>query len=202
MIVIPGTKNTLQDLLWMRKNGLEAAVKKSKCPIFGICGGYQMMGESITDSINAEGGGSARGMELLPMETVFKSEKTRTRVNGRFGSIGGALAALSGVELEGYEIHMGETRVKGSPMVVFPDGREDGCVNGRACGTYVHGIFDKTAAEVVKCLCEEKGISADKIGNVDASEMMEREYDRLADLVRNGFDMDYIYAIIEGGNGK
>ena len=96
MIILPGSKNTVADLLWMRENGIEAAVKKSKCPIFGICGGYQMLGEKITDTDGVENGGSVRGMGLLPMKTEFKTEKTRTIVNGVFENMTGTLKSLNG----------------------------------------------------------------------------------------------------------
>ena len=95
MIILPGSKNTVADLLWMRENGIEAAVKKSKCPIFGICGGYQMLGEKITDTDGVENDGSVRGMGLLPMETEFKTEKTRTIVNGVFENMTGTLKCIS-----------------------------------------------------------------------------------------------------------
>ena len=97
MIILPGSKNTVADLLWMRENGIETAVKKSKCPIFGICGGYQMLGEKITDTDGVENGGSVRGMGLLPMETEFKTEKTRTIVNGVFENMTGTLKSLNAV---------------------------------------------------------------------------------------------------------
>ncbi len=112
LIILPGTKNTMEDLLWMRQNGLEAAILKasqSGTVIFGICGGYQMLGERLSDPEGVEAGGCIRGLGLLPMETVFTGRKTRTRVEGRFGDIEGALSTLSGCELEGYEIHMGRT---------------------------------------------------------------------------------------------
>lgn len=99
MIILPGSKNTVADLLWMRENGIEATVKKSKCPIFGICGGYQMLGEKITDTDGVENGGSVRGMGLLPMKTEFKTEKTRTIVNGVFENMTGTLKSLNGTNL-------------------------------------------------------------------------------------------------------
>ena len=116
MIILPGTKNTMEDLLWMRANGLEAAVLKEAAKgkiIFGICGGYQMLGETLSDPHHVEAGGTIKGMGLLPMDTVFAEKKTRTRVSGRFLELEGELQALSGAELEGYEIHMG------SPSEVF-----------------------------------------------------------------------------------
>lgn len=87
MIILPGTKNTMEDLLWMRANGLEAAVLKEAAKgkiIFGICGGYQMLGETLSDPHHVEAGGTIKGMGLLPMDTVFAEKKTRTRVSGRF----------------------------------------------------------------------------------------------------------------------
>lgn len=113
MILLPGTKNTMEDLLWMRQNGLEAAIKKAAAagtPVFGICGGYQMLGETLSDPLGVEAGGTIQGMGLLPMDTVFSGEKTRTRAGGRFEGIGGIFGGLEGVELEGYEIHMGTSK--------------------------------------------------------------------------------------------
>ena len=112
MIILPGTKNTMEDLLWMRENGLEALILKEAAKgklIFGICGGYQMMGETLSDPHGVEAGGTIKGMNLLPMDTVFAKKKTRTRVEGSFGQLTGAFAKLSDTALEGYEIHMGET---------------------------------------------------------------------------------------------
>ncbi len=115
MIILPGTKSTMDDLRHLRQCGLEAAVLKAAadgCVIFGICGGYQMMGELLSDPEGVEGGGTMRGMGLLPMETVFAGQKTRTRVDGRFLQAEGLLGQLSGQELSGYEIHMGVTRLR------------------------------------------------------------------------------------------
>ena len=111
MIVLPGSKNTMADLKWMRENGLEALIKKKAQDtiVFGICGGYQMLGETIRDPYQVENGGSMKGMGLLPAATELKQEKTRTQVTGTFGEISGALSGLSGKSVRGYEIHMGST---------------------------------------------------------------------------------------------
>ena len=103
------------DLIWMRESGMEAAVLKEASRgklIFGVCGGYQMLGETLSDPHGVENGGSMKGMGLLPMETVFAEKKTRTRVQGHFGQLSGVFAPLSGAEIEGYEIHMGESILK------------------------------------------------------------------------------------------
>lgn len=189
MIILPGSKNTISDLMWARENGLEAAVKKSKCPVFGICGGYQMMGDTITDSGGVEGGGSVRGMEMLHMDTEFQKEKTRAQISGVFSNMTGTLKPLSGKKFCGYEIHMGQSRFS------VP---QNGLVtsSGEYYGSYVHGIFDTCAGDVVKCLCDKKGIDLGDIKNVDMNKIKEREYDRLADMVRGSLDMDLIYKIL------
>ena len=99
VVIIPGSKNTISDLLWMRQNGLEGKILRHAAKggiVFGICGGYQMLGQSISDPTGAEQKGTVRGMGLLPVTTVFEQEKRRTRVSGRFAKVGGALAEMSG----------------------------------------------------------------------------------------------------------
>lgn len=116
MVILPGTKNTIHDLLWMRQNGLEAAILKladRQVPIWGICGGYQMMGEELADpkGVESDRPGQVKGMGLLPLKTEFEEEKVRTRVEGAFGRLDGCLEELSGACIEGYEIHMGHTYI-------------------------------------------------------------------------------------------
>ncbi len=112
MIILPGSKNTMSDLKWLRQSGMETAILKAKekgSVIFGICGGYQMLGERLIDLDFVEEGGTLRGIGLLPEETRFTKKKTRTRVNGHLGNLSGVLQKLSGMEVAGYEIHMGIT---------------------------------------------------------------------------------------------
>lgn len=111
IIILPGSKNTMNDLKWMRQNGLEAAIKKQKEEVllFGICGGYQMLGESIEDPNGVEEGGYLRGMELLPVKTVLETQKVRTQIEGKILEQKGILAPLQGMEIQGYEIHMGRS---------------------------------------------------------------------------------------------
>ena len=112
MICLPGSKNTMGDLKWMRQNGFEAAIKKAAetTPVFGICGGYQMLGMSIADPDNVEEGGAIRGMELLPVETILQKSKMRCQTEGLVDKVEGIFHGISGCEFQGYEIHMGETR--------------------------------------------------------------------------------------------
>ena len=112
MIFLPGSKNTMGDLKWMRQNGLEAAVKKlsEEIPVFGICGGYQMLGRRILDTDSVEEGGSMRGMELLPIITSLEKEKKRGQVTGIINQLQGIFSELSGESYTGYELHMGRTQ--------------------------------------------------------------------------------------------
>ena len=208
LILLPGTKNTMKDLLWMRQNGLEAAIKKFSAAggtVFGICGGYQMLGEEISDPNGAEEGGSMQGMGLLPVSTVFTRQKTRTRVQGNFGRLDGILAGLSGKEFEGYEIHMGETAtdnpIAGLTDTLTQSSRADGCQRGSVYGCYVHGVFDRAevAEALLSALTAHKGISRYELGRVSGEEYKQQQYDLLADTLRQCMDMDAIYKIVEAG---
>lgn len=212
MICIPGTKNTMEDLQWMRESGMEAAVLKQAAEgkvIFGICGGYQMLGETLSDPEGVEAGGSMKGMGLLPMDTVFASEKTRTRVSGVFQNVSGDLQELSGTVLEGYEIHMGVSTLReGSRTLTMiqdhaatTEQKNDGAYCKNVYGTYVHGVFDKeeVAKAVVAALGRKKGINTDEITGVDFQEFKETQYDILADALREHLDMKKIYQILEEG---
>jgi adenosylcobyric acid synthase len=225
MIILPGSKNTMGDLRWMRANGLEEAVVRKAMQgvvIFGICGGYQMLGESLTDPVGAEGGGTMAGMGLLPVKTTFTRQKTRMQVRGKLGSIGGALAPLSGMEIEGYELHMGVTALKDEHLSLSlleristdGDGTSahpgtarrrpvffDGAQNGNIYGTYVHGIFDKNdaAGKICRALAAKKGIRTDGMTGVDYGTYKDRQYDKLADQLIRSLDMHEIRQIIDRG---
>ena len=112
MIILPGTKNTLGDLRWLRESGMAAAIDSCRqrgSVIFGVCGGFQMLGRTIRDPYGTEEGGTARGLGFLDADTLFEKEKRRTRVHGTIRDLPGVLAPLAGMEIEGYEIHMGRT---------------------------------------------------------------------------------------------
>lgn len=207
LILLPGSKSTIADLKWLRESGLEAQILKQHAagaPVFGVCGGYQMMGHAIHDPEGSEGGGSIRGMGLLPTETVFRSDKTTTQASGVLLDIEGDLAALSSAHTKGYEIHMGETTLLegAKPLQRLTRGTEtvlDGCQQGNAYGTYLHGIFDES--EVVQglaqALADKKGVTLDAHA-MDVRQYKEMQYDKLADTVRAALDMDKIYQLLEG----
>ena len=204
LVILPGTKSTISDLLWLRQCGLEAAIKKlasAGTPVCGICGGYQMLGRRVTDRCGAEGGGSVDGMGLLPMETDFAAEKHRTRVRGTV-----IACELAGAELEGYEIHMGRTVLDEgtSPLVRLENGTLDGCVSGSVFGSYLHGFFDTESCRraVLGFLCRRKGMDESELTAFDYAAYKEQQYDLLADAVRRNLDMAAIYRILEEGVGE
>ena len=125
LVVLPGTKNTMGDLAWMRQNGLEAAVKKlaaAGTPVLGVCGGYQMLGTALDDPDGVEQGGRMDGMGLLPCATRFTGQKVRTRVQAC-----AAAGPFAGAQLDGYEIHMGRTERGGTPpFCLLADGTPEG----------------------------------------------------------------------------
>ena len=193
LILIPGTKSTIADLKWLRQNGLEAAVQKAASAgvlVFGVCGGYQMLGRSISDPEQVEAAGETeiRGMDLLPLDTVFRGQKVQTQTRGVFSGITGELRGLNGLEYEGYEIHMGRSEEKLPPVV---------CA-GNVYGSYIHGVFDAPGIcdGILRALCGKKGIDFSALGTFDVTEYKERQYDLLADTVRQNMDMDLVYRVL------
>jgi adenosylcobyric acid synthase len=215
LIILPGTKNTLDDLLWLRENGLEAGILKhahAGGTVLGICGGYQMLGEFLSDpegSDSGRAGSSMRGLGLLPTATRCGAEKIQRQVSGCVSA-----CDLAGASVSGYEIHMGETRVPagsvpfarvycgsvssdkargddGDPVGTYMDG----CVNGSVFGTYIHGLFDtgELTEKLASYLMKKKGIAADALAVEPRISYKERQYARLADIVRGSLDMDAVY---------
>lgn len=204
MIVLPGSKNTMGDLKWMRQNGLETAVKKmaEEIPVFGICGGYQMLGETVSDPEEVEEGGVLRGMELLSVTTRLNREKKRCQTEGRLNELEGVFSKLSGLEFSGYEIHMGQTEPTEHAEIQKENGRMAGAVisgrNKNVYGTYIHGIFDKgeIAAAVIQALAAKKGIRIENGIFEDYQSFKEKQYDQLADTLRAYLDMEKVYGML------
>lgn len=195
LVILPGTKNTIDDLLWLRQSGLEAAVQKlaaSGTPVLGVCGGYQMLGRTLDDSAGTESGHSQalRGLELLPTRTVFTNEKRRTQVTAQ------ATAPFAGAALTGYEIHTGRTTVQGAPFCTLADGTPEGCVQGNVFGTYLHGLFDsgELTERLAEFLCRRKGIAMETAAPITMQAYREQQFDLLADGVRHALDLPAIYA--------
>ena len=193
LVILPGTKNTMGDLRFLRESGLEAKILRHAAagkPVIGICGGYQMLGETLSDPDCVEYGGEMAGLGLLPVSTVFAGKKTRTRVNGTLPQLGGIFSSLSGQPYEGYEIHMGITGA---------DGIVTGC--GNVYGTYLHGFFDReeVTKAVAGALFRQKGLDPDAVRAFDIAAYKEEQYDKLAAAVRSALDMEAVYQIINQG---
>ena len=127
-------------------------------------------------------------MCLLPLETVFQGEKVQTQTNGVFSGVAGLLPELNGKRYAGYEIHMGRSQQQ---MPALTGSRN-------VYGSYVHGIFDAPGITdtILKALCARKGVSFDALATFDACGYKERQYDLLADVVRGGLDMSFVYRVL------
>ncbi len=222
LLILPGSKNTIADYRWFCESGLKEAVKNlanENVPVFGICGGFQMLGEDISDPECVESGGMTEALGLLPVHTILKEHKIRKQKKGILNPVDGIFSALSGLAFEGYEIHMGET-VESNEFRIS-DSLENGAVqmrealgnseegmnknsslvvrqNGNVYGTYIHGIFDKKeiAEAVIHALAAKKGLNSFTVSFEDYRDYKEREYDRMADILREYLDMDAIYAML------
>ena len=193
MILLPGTKSTIADLRWLRQSGLEAAILKAADAgtlVFGICGGYQMLGRTVSDPEHVEAAGvtEINGLGLLEMDTEFRGEKVQTQTRGVFYGVEGMLSGLNGLAYEGYEIHMGRSQQQ---MPALTGSRN-------VYGSYVHGIFGAPGITdtILKALCARKGVSFDALATFDACGYKERQYDLLADVVRGGLDMSFVYRVL------
>ena len=199
VVILPGTKNTVEDLLWLRQCGLEAAVLKlaaSGTPVLGVCGGYQMLGQTLADPQGLESGRAqtVRGLGLLPTHTVFTDKKHRTQDTAVVTA-----PQLAGAALTGYQIHTGRTTVQGTPFCRLADGSAEGCVQGSTAGTYLHGLFDtgELTEKLVHLLCSRKGISPAAAPLRSMQEYRQQQFDLLADGVRRALDMDALYAAMD-----
>lgn len=211
MLILPGTKNTIGDLLWMRQNGLESQIQRlaeQDTLIFGICGGYQMLGTTLEDPYGVEYGGKINGIGLLNVETVFQQEKTRSQAGGRFNQIDGLLQELSGKAFTGYEIHMGTTKINSGQALLDIDRiagkpvcQTDGISSGNIFGSYIHGLFDEDgiAQTIVTGLLRKKGLDASGIKFMSYRDYKEKQYDLLAGEIRKSVDMTAIYKILSEG---
>ncbi len=211
LIILPGTKSTISDLAYLRRQGLaEAIVRRARSgtPVIGICGGYQMLGKTISDPDKVESAeGTVPGLDLLDIETVFVPEKTTTQVKASIIAGKGLFEGLSGMEVTGYEIHMGQTGSRGDAtalrVVATPEGEAgyaDGAVSedGLIFGSYLHGLFHNAGFTngLLDRLWHLRGISAE----VRAVTSRDKQYDELARIVRQNLDMREVNRIALGAH--
>ncbi|MDI1237547.1 MAG: cobyric acid synthase [Polaromonas sp.] len=189
-VILPGSKNTSGDLAWVRAQGLDQAVAAHAArggAVLGICGGLQMLGEALIDPHGIDGNGP--GLGLLPVVTLFEADKTVQHRQARFSSVGGPWAALSGVEVKGYEIHHGQTAPHSAmaaagdvAQAVLPDGLAWQNGIGNVLGVYLHGLFEDPA--VLHALF---GASTPTLESV---------FEGLADYIGRHFDAGVLEALI------
>ncbi|MFY0780920.1 cobyric acid synthase [Peribacillus simplex] len=199
LLILPGTKNTMEDLEWMKHVGLDGAINELReqgTMIFGICGGFQMLGTKLFDPDAVEGNGeNAEGLSLLPVETVFQAEKKTVQMEGVLSA-----GIMEGqMNLNGFEIHLGRTTLKSQvrPFLLLKDGREDGAIStdNKVMGTYLHGIFHNRLFTrlLVNQIRRNKGLDEVNENVQSDSERREEAYNLLASHLEENIDMDTIY---------
>ena len=209
IVILPGTKNTIEDLNWLKQRGIADRITRfgrDGGMVIGICGGYQMLGETLRDPLHTESRiPEIAGLGLLNFDVEFLEEKTTVQAVGRVRSPSGWLSQCGDLLLDGYEIHSG-VNTFGAACIPFLylNGREepDGVMNrtGNVLGTYLHGIFDTGVfwRAVTDHIRAEKGLGTNDGEILTMSEFKNREFNRLADIVRTNLDMEAVYRIIRG----
>ena len=205
-VVIPGSKNTLDDMAFLHSSGLAQAIKALAsigAPIIGICGGYQMLGKVIRDEKGVEArSGEVEGLGLLDVRTELLSDKVTRRVRAAATGAGPILSAAQGRELFGYEIHAGRTALGNGARPAFEINGNgglksyDGAVDesGLVFGTYLHGIFDNAPMRnaLLSLLRQKKGL-APSSGSFDYHGFLDDELDRFADCLAESLDIEAIH---------
>lgn len=211
VIILPGSKNTTEDLLYLKHHGYADEIKELAdrgTPVIGICGGYQMLGEKVCDPLHVESDkDEVTGLGLLPYITTMKGEKNTYQVEFNCENLPFFDMNFSAENLKGYEIHMGETVLTGSAQSLFnivrrsnaPVDLQDGFINDKhhVFGTYCHGVFDNDHLRraVINALRKRKGLLPLDV-KFKYREYKEAEFDRLAAIVRKHFDMKKFYEIL------
>ncbi|MFC2033861.1 cobyric acid synthase [Chloroflexota bacterium] len=209
LIILPGTKSTIADLVYLRKKGLAKAIirlAQAGTPIIGICGGYQMLGKIINDPDKVESKeGTVPGLGLLDIETIFEPAKKTSQITAKVANYSGLLSGQTDVEITGYEIHMGQTKNQKCPpafkIIETPEGKADyidGAVSTSQLifGSYIHGLFHNTkfTDTLLNQLRKHHGIPSSTTASVNK----DAQYDKLADVARQSLNIPQIYDITLG----
>jgi adenosylcobyric acid synthase len=210
LLILPGTKSTIHDLLFLKERGFEPVIRNlidRGVPLIGVCGGFQMLGRNLLDPGQVEStADSLPGLGLLPLDTIFESIKNTSQVKARIIADIGILKGLKDCPVDGYEIHMGRTvDCQAAPLggvyqsSTSPQDYFDGAVSpdGMVFGTYLHGIFHNAAFtdRLLKNLWERKG----EAPRIWLPKDKETEYDKLAAAIRQHLDIPQVYRILEAG---
>ena len=220
IIIIPGSKNTFSDLKWLMDSGLADAIRSHAnkgTVIIGICGGYQMLGRKILTAGRETAGcetaeyetaeceyeeritkntQSPAGLNLLPIDTVMEEDKVTTRFSGSITGATGVLESITGLAVEGYEIHMGRSVPYDEVCEFTSDGT--GYCRGNIYGTYIHGFFDRREilAGILQSVGKARGITVDTGEIIDRAVYREQQYRKLASGLRESLDMNTIYNLL------
>ena len=195
ILIIPGSKNTILDLRWLKEQGFQEAMDSYTGIVFGVCGGYQMMGSKITDQEGweVEKGQEEQGLGIFDTCTVFEGDKITANVEG----------TAYGCRVYGYEIHSGRTYGNKNPFVHIEkkQGNADDYLDGdslgkRYYGSYLHGIFDSKEfrSRLLNQVRRQKNI--DEKEGMDLMVKREEELEKLAAAVRKNVDMGYVYSLL------
>ncbi|MBY4108656.1 cobyric acid synthase [Rhodococcoides fascians] len=198
LVVVPGSKSTVSDLEWLRRTGLARALSERAAagrPVLGICGGYQMLGRTISDSVES-GVGTVEGLGLLDLDIEFAAEKVLVQVSGRsvvFGSD----------PVRGYEIHHGRVvRNDDDALLTTAGGVGEGSVRGAVVGTHWHGLLesDDFRRSFLAWVAEKAGRAGFEVASdTSVAALREQQLDLLADLVESNIDIDAVLDLIENG---
>ncbi len=202
LIILPGTKNTIDDLLFLKHKGFDKKIielHKKNIPIIGICGGYQMLGKSIEDPFHIESKlEKIEGLGLINMITVLEKEKITVQTRGKIINAHGILREMNDITIKGYEIHMGQSTNKKEYSFFENEKGKSGYLKDNIFGTYIHGIFDNDdfTQRFINNIRSQKGLNDNYI-DVTYQEFKTNQYKKLADAVRKSLDMNIIYNILD-----
>jgi adenosylcobyric acid synthase len=195
LVILPGTKATVEDLVELRADGLDDALAERAnrgLPILGICGGYQMLGTRIVDDYES-GSGETAALGLLPVETIFGPDKVLARPRG-------IAPGFDGAAVGGYEIHNGRVRRNGGDAFFETAGGDEGCRAGVVVGTSWHGVFESDAFRVafLRWVASTRGLDWTP-GSTRFADIREATFDTLADMIERYLDTSAILGVIERG---
>ncbi|OZE25428.1 cobyric acid synthase CobQ [Rhodococcus sp. 05-2255-1e] len=198
LVVVPGSKSTVSDLEWLRRTGLARALSERAAagrPVLGICGGYQMLGRTISDSVES-GVGTVEGLGLLDLDIEFAAEKVLVQVSGRS-------VAFGSDPVRGYEIHHGRVvRNEDDALLTTAGGVGEGSVRGGVVGTHWHGLLesDDFRRSFLAWVAEKAGRAGFEVASdTSVAALREQQLDLLADLVDSNIDIDAVLDLIENG---
>ncbi|AMY55947.1 cobyric acid synthase [Rhodococcoides fascians] len=198
LVVVPGSKSTVSDLEWLRRTGLARALSERAAagrPVLGICGGYQMLGRTISDSVES-GVGTVEGLGLLDLDIEFAAEKVLVQVSGRS-------VAFGSDPVRGYEIHHGRVVRNGDDaLLTTAGGVGEGSVRGAVVGTHWHGLLesDDFRRSFLAWVAEKAGRAGFEVASdTSVAALREQQLDLLADLVESNIDIDAVLDLIENG---